>query len=167
LSVGELIIYLCKLKIKTMRILETKIYTIDEHPNKELCFNYIRDNWHHLNEHSVNEVSQSIKALSEVIGGSYNYSIGQFEDRGEFISFLDYDKEELMKLNAIECPLTGVTWDIDLIEGMQKDDNNKVLNALHNHSRYVYSNEGLLELCFANDYEFNEQGKAISEVEYL
>ena len=161
MSVGELIIYLCKLKIKTMRILETKIYTIDEHPNKELCFNYIRDNWHHLNEHSVIEVSESIEALSKVIGGSYDYSIGQFPDRGEFISFNNYDKDELMKLNAEECPLTGVTWDIDLIQGIQKDDNNRVLRALHNDSEYVYSNEGLLELCFANDYEFNEQGKVI------
>ena len=161
MSVGELIIYLCKLKIKTMRILETKLYTIDEHPNKELCFNYIRDNWHDLNEHSVNEVADSIKALSKVIGGSCDYSIGQFPDRCEFISFTDYDKEELMKLNPENCPLTGVMWDIDLIEGMQKDDKNKVLRTLHNDSEYVYSNEGLLELCFANDYEFNEQGIVI------
>ncbi len=161
MSVGELIIYLCKLKIKTMRILETKIYTIDEHPNKELCFDYIRNNWHHLNEHSVNEVAESIIALSEVIGGSYDYSIGQFPSRGEFISFYDYDKEQLMKLNAEECSLTGVTWDIDLINGMQKGDNNKVLKALHNDSEYIYSNEGLLELCDANNYEFNDKGKVI------
>jgi len=161
LSVGELIIYLCKLKIKTMRILETKLYTIDEHPDRELCFDYIRDNWHDLNQYSVDEVAESITALSKVIGGSYDYSIGQFQDRGEFISFYDYDKEELIKLNADDCPLTGLTWDIDLIHGMQKDDKNRVLRALHNDSRYVYSNEGLLELCFANDYEFNEQGKVI------
>ncbi len=144
-----------------MRILKTKIYTINEHPNKELCFNYIRDNWHDLNEHSVSEVSESIKALSKVIGGSYDYSIGQFSSRGEFISFNNYDKDELMKLNAEECSLTGAIWDIDLIQGMQKDDNNRVLRALHNDSEYIYSNEGLLELCFANDYEFNEQGKYV------
>ena len=161
MSVGELIIYLCKLKIKTMRILETKIYTIDEHPNKELCFNYIRDNWHDLNEHSVNEVADSIKALSKVIGGSYDYSIGQFQSRGEFITFYDYDKEQLTKLNAEECSLTGATWDIDLINGMQKGDNNKVLRALHNCSEYIYSNEGLLELCDANNIEFDDKGKAI------
>lgn len=161
MSVGELIIYLCKLKIKTMRILETKLYTIDEHPNKELCFNYIKDNWHDLNEHSVNEVADSIKALSKVIGGSYDYSIGQFPDRGEFISFNNYNKDELMKLNADECPLTGVIWDIDLIDGMQKGDNNKVLRTLHNNSEYIYSNEGLLELCDANNIEFDDKGKAI------
>ena len=142
-----------------MRILETKIYTIDEHPNKVLCFDYIRNNWHDLNEHSVDEVAESIIALSKVIGGSYDYLIGQFPSRGEFISFYDYDKEQLMKLNAEECSLTGVTWDIDLINGMQKGDNNKVLKGLHNSSEYIYSNEGLLELCDANDYEFNEKGR--------
>jgi len=161
LSVGKLIICLCKLKIKTMRILETKLYTIDEHPNKELCFDYIRYNWHDLNQYSVDEVEESIIALSKVIGGSYDYLIGQFEDRAQFISFYDYDKEQLMKLKAMECPLTGVTWDIDLIEGMQKGDNNKVLRALHNSSDHTYSNKGLMELCDANNYEFNEEGKVI------
>ena len=27
-----------------MRVLETKIYTIEEHPNKNKCFDYIREN---------------------------------------------------------------------------------------------------------------------------
>jgi hypothetical protein len=144
-----------------MRILETKLYAIDEHPDRELCFNYIRDNWHDLNQYSVNDVIESIEALSKVIGGSYDYKIGQFPDRGQFICFNDYDKDKLMKLNAEDCPLTGTTWDIDLIEGMQKEDNNRILKALHNDSEYIYSNEGLLELCEANNYEFNEQGKVI------
>ena len=28
-----------------MRVIETKVYTIDEHPNKDLCFEWIRDNY--------------------------------------------------------------------------------------------------------------------------
>lgn len=144
-----------------MRIIETKVYTIDDHPNKELCFDWIRDNLHDLNETSVDEVADSIKALTKVIGGSNDYLIGQFPSRGEFISFKNYDKDELMKLNAEECPLTGVMWDMDLIDGMQKGDKYKVLKALHNDSEYIYSNEGLFDLCDANNYEFNENGKRI------
>jgi len=52
-----------------MRTIETKIYTIDEHPNQEKCFEWIRDNWHDLNDHSVHEVVDSLKALQKVIGG--------------------------------------------------------------------------------------------------
>jgi len=144
-----------------MRIIEAKLYTIDEHPNKELCFNYIRDNWHDLNEYSVSEVADSIKALSKVIGGSCDYSIGQSPHRGEFISFTDYDKDELMKLNAEELPLTGVIWDMDLIVGLRNGDPEAVLESLHNDTEYQYSDEGLLELCEANQYEFDEDGNCI------
>ena len=35
-----------------MRTIETKVYTIDEHPSKDKCFVWIRDNWHDLNQHS-------------------------------------------------------------------------------------------------------------------
>jgi hypothetical protein len=35
------------------------------------------------------------------------------------------------------------------------------MRALHNDSEYVYSDEGLEELCIANGYEFNELGECI------
>ena len=141
-----------------MRTIETKLYTIDEHPNKDKCFEWIRDNWHDLNEHSVDDVVCSIKKLSEMIGGTYDFSIGQFSDRGEHLSFLDYDEEALKNLNADDLPLTGVCYDADLIEGLQNDDVYKVLRALHSDSEYLYSDEGLEELCEANGYEFDEDG---------
>jgi len=141
-----------------MRTIETKVYTIDEHPNKEKCFEWIRDNWHDLNQHSVDDVVCSIKKLSEVIGGTYDFSIGQCPDRGEHLSFLDYDEEALKNLNADDLPLTGVCYDADLIEGLQNDDVYKVLRALHSDSEYLYSDEGLEELCEANGYEFDEDG---------
>ena len=37
----------------------------------------------------------------------------------------------------------------------------KVLHNLHKDTEYVYSDEGLFELCQANGYEFNENGEAI------
>lgn len=143
-----------------MRIIKTKVYTIAEHPNKELCFEYIRNNWHDLNEHSLQEVIDSLRALSEVIGGTIDYSIGVVPSRGEFISFKDYDKEILNELNAQDCTLTGSVFDADLIESMREDgDAYRVLRALHRDTEYLYSDEGLTEFCEANEYEFTEKGE--------
>jgi len=145
-----------------MRVLEIKIYGIEEHPNKEKCFDWIRENWNDLNAHSVDESIESIKALQMKIGGDVDYSISQFPSRGEYISFKNYDKDLLSELDANECPLTGVIWDADLIQSMQKNGNaDGLLRKLHNDSDYIYSDEGLEELCIANDYEFNEFGEGI------
>lgn len=142
-----------------MRTIETRIYKINEHPNKEKCFEWIRNNWHDLNEHSVHEIIESIKSLSEKIGGTFNYSISQVPDRGEHITFKDYDHEELSKLNACDCPLTGVCWDIDLIDGLKEGNTSKVLDSLHLDTEYTYSDEGLQDFCEANEYEFTEDGE--------
>ena len=144
-----------------MRIIQTKVYTINEHPNKEKCFEWIRNNWHDLNQHSVDEVVQSIEALSEKIGGTYDYSISQVLDRGEHITFKDYSHNDLCRLSSEDLPLTGVCWDADLITGLREGNPNKVLEALHKETEYQYSDEGLLELCEANSYEFDEEGNLI------
>ena len=47
-----------------MRVVETKIYTIEEHPNPVLCYDWIRDNVHDLNQDSVADIIRSIKALT-------------------------------------------------------------------------------------------------------
>ena len=46
-----------------MRVIETKVYGIAEHPNKDLCYEWIRDNWHGMNQHSVDEAIESLKEL--------------------------------------------------------------------------------------------------------
>lgn len=144
-----------------MRIIEKKVYTINEHPNKEKCYEWIRENWHRLNQHSVEEVIDSIKSLSAKIGGTFDYSISQVPDRGERITFKDYDHEELCRLSADDCPLTGVCWDVDLIIGLRNGNPNEVLDSLHSDTEYVYSDDGLFELCEANQYEFDEDGNCI------
>lgn len=145
-----------------MKTIEFKVYHIDEHPNKNACFEWIRNNWHDLNQHSVQELIDSVKALSNAIGGTYDYSISSVPDRGEHLSFKDYDKEILSDLNADDCPLTGVCWDIDLIEGLKEGSPEKALKALHEDTEYLYSDEGLTELCEGNDYEFFEDGRFYS-----
>ena len=142
-----------------MRTIKTIVYTIDEHPNKENVYNWIRNNWYDINDYSLQEVINSIKALTNIIGGTNDYSISTVPDRGEYITFNDYDNELLNSLNSDDCPLTGVCWDIDIIEGLKEGNNNKVLDSLHNDTEYKYSDEGLYELCQANEYEFNIDGE--------
>ena len=144
-----------------MRIIETKIYTIDEHPNKSLCFDWIRDNWHDLNDHSVQEVKDSIEALSEAIGGTNDYSFGAEPMRGEFITFTDYDNEILMKLDADSLPITGCWTDFRIIKSLQDNEPSTILNDLHDDAEYLYSDAGLEDMCEAMEWEFTEQGKAI------
>ena len=144
-----------------MRIIETKVYTIDEHPNKGLCFQWMRNNWHDLNDHSVQEVKDSIEALSEAIGGTNDYSFGAEPMRGEFITFKDYDKEILMKLDADFLPITGCWTDYRIIKSLQDNEPSTILNDLHGDTEYVYSDAGLEEMCEAMEWEFTEQGEAI------
>ncbi len=144
-----------------MRIIETKVYTIDEHPDKSKCFNWIRDNWHDLNQHSVGEVIASINSLSEQIGGTVSYSISQVPDIGEHITFKDYSHEDLCFLSADDCPLTGCWSDVDIIVGLRHGTPEDVLKSLHTDTEYTYSDAGLFELCMSNDYEFNEKGEFI------
>ena len=135
-----------------MRTIETKIFTIDDHPNASLCFDYIRDNYFDLNHHSVQEAIESIKMLTEFIGGKNDYSISQSSCRG--------DKESLMELDADESPLSGVWTDAKLIESMQKYGNaDGLINAIHVDTEYIYSDEGLREMCENNEWEFTEEGQ--------
>jgi len=142
-----------------MRIIETKVYTINEHPNKELCYKYIRENIHDLGRHDLEEVIDSIKALNKQIGGEFDYSISAVPSRGEFIRFTNYDKDILMDLVADDHPLTGVFWDEYLIKGLRDGDTLNVLRELHSEVEYIYSDDGLNCYCMDNDFEFDELGK--------
>jgi hypothetical protein len=146
-----------------MRVIETKVYTIDEHPNKEKCFDWIRNNWHDLNQHSVDKVIDSLTALQKEIGGDLDYSISSVSDRGEFIALKDYDKQALISCSKVadEYPLTGVFWDYDVIKGMRYGEPTQVLDTLHQDTEFCYSDEGLYELCEANEYEFSDSGEVI------
>lgn len=141
-----------------MRTIETKIYTIEDHPNVDLCYDWIRDIWLDLNQHSVEEVVDSLKALQAIIGGELDYSISQVPDRGEHITFTNYDRDALCRLSADDLPLTGVCWDHQVITGLREYNPERVLKSLHDDTEYIYSDEGLKELCEANGYEFTETG---------
>lgn len=146
-----------------MRVIEKKIYTIDEHPNPKKCFKWIRDNWHDLNQDSVQEILKSLQALQEKIGGSLHAAISAVPDRGEVISFKNHSTHALRQLKPEETNLTGSTWDADVIRSIQSGNPKAILNMLHDETEAIYSDEGLQEMCEANNYEFYENGKIYKE----
>ena len=143
-----------------MRTIEKTIYTIGTHPNKESVFDWIRDNWFDLNDHVVEEIIDSFKQLEKETGCTVDYSISQIPDQGEYIKVTNVEGATFDKLRATrgECPLTGVCWDVDVLSAIGDIEHN-VLTALHESTEFVYSDEGLTELCEANGYEFYESGE--------
>jgi len=154
-----------------MRTIETNIYTISDHPNTTLCFDWIRANWHDLNQSSVDEMIDSLKALRDAVGGELDCSISQAPDRGEFVKLTDFDPEALSALDlsarrvkldaagrAEGCPLTGHWTDYSVIQALRSGNLASILDEIHSETEAVYSDEGLRELCEANGYEFTEGG---------
>jgi len=142
-----------------MRIESRIVYELAEHPHKELCFEWVRDNWHDLNQHSISDLIKSLRALCKKVGGTFDYSIGANPCQGEFIAFNGYDKSILAELKKDDLPLTGVCWDFDVIEGLRKNDFTEVFEALHQETEYRYSDEGLTDCIEANNCEFYDCGK--------
>jgi hypothetical protein len=132
-------------------------YTIDQHPNKEAVFDWIRNNWHDLGEFAVNDFIESLKALADAIDGKLDYSIGILPDRGEFIRITDYNQQKLDDLSGLDS-LTGVCYDQWVILSMKDEEIELALSFLHDEGEYIYSDEGLEDLCEANQYYFTEDG---------
>ena len=145
-----------------MRTEKISIYTIDDHPDKEVCFEWMRNNWHDLGDHVLQEMVDSLKALANAVNGTLDYSININQCRGEHVSIKDYDKELLHDLHdkRDDYPLTGVCYDYDVIEALHDDElESRVLSTMHKEGDYIYSDEGLLEMCQANEYEFLLNGE--------
>ena len=161
-----------------MRVIETKVFTIEEHPNKSAVYNWIRDNWHDLGEWALLDMIESLKAFADTIGATLDYALSIVPDRGEYIK-LNFTGDIEPKLESVlerldlsgNCPLTGVCYDEDIINAFrncEKGDSLRdvlneveynVLRALHNEGEYLYSDDGLFEMCAANEYEFTESGE--------
>jgi len=135
-----------------------QVYTIDQHPNKEAVFEWIRSNWHDLGQFAVDDFSESLKALEQAIDGDLDYAISISPDRGEFITMTDYDVKKLNALKADELPLTSVVYDVYVIQALKEGDIENALSFLHDEGEYIYSDEGLEDLCQANEYYFTEDG---------
>ena len=149
-----------------MTIQTIKVYSIDEHPNKEAVFDFVRHNWHWLADHAVSEFIDSLKALADHIDAkTLDYSVSAFSDRGEHITLDDYYIGKLNSLKEDDLPLTGCYYDAPIIEAAQQalnDGNGRdissALKVLHNEAEYIYSDEGLNEFLSANEYLFLPDG---------
>lgn len=144
-----------------MREITYTVYKIDEHPDKDRCFNWVRDNMHDLSQHEVDDLVNSLVALSETIGGQLHYSLSQVPDRGEFIYFKNYNEEALAELDEEGCHLTGVYCDMDVIECVKNNDMRELIDRLHEWCGYHYTDEALEEQAHSNDWEFTIEGRLI------
>lgn len=160
----------------TQRTIETTVYTIESHPNQEMVFTWIRDNWHDIGEFCLQEMVESLKAFSDHIGATLDYSISIIPDRGEFVRFdCDYTLSDVLQSLDLSgnCPFTGMCYDETILDAFRdcngdeslgevlRDVEYRVLKDLHSEGEYIYSDEGLRELCEANEYEFEENGKLV------
>jgi len=136
-----------------------KTWQINEHPNKEKCFDWIRNNWHDLGQFEVEEFAECFKALANYLQTTHDYSVCITGDRGEFLKLGEFDRSLLDDLKAEDCPLTGMHYDHDFINAVKSDELETALSALHANGEYIYSDEGLQDMCEANEYEFLENGK--------
>jgi|TARA_R100000030_G_scaffold100415_2_gene93382 hypothetical protein len=144
-----------------MRDITYRVYKIDEHPDKDRCFDWVRNNMHDLAQHEVDDLINSLVKLRETIGGQLHYSISQVPDRGEFIYFKNYNEEALAKLDEASCPLTGVFCDHDVIECIRNNDIVELFKRLHDWCEYHYTDEAIEEQALANDWEFTIKGRLI------
>lgn len=145
-----------------MKTKTINIYAIGEHPQPEKCFDWIRNNWHDLGQFCVDEMLDSLKALANEIDGVLDYSLSIVPDRGEYVTIKGFDQTKLERLytKREDCPLTGVCYDHDVIEALYNGElETAVLKTLHAEGEHLYSDEGLREICEANEYEFDENGK--------
>lgn len=119
--------------MRTQHIEIFESYTIDDHPDPDSVYQWIRDNWHDLGEHYVYDAIESIKGFTDHFGINQDYCVGIVPDRGERISFI-IDDIGLSEMSGIrlwkyinnsdsfktllngECPFTGVCYDEDLLD---------------------------------------------------
>ena len=142
--------------------MQTKIltgYTIGEHPNPEKVYDWLRNNWHDLSQHVVDDAIESLKAFAQHEGLELDYSISACPDRGEFITFKNVPDDYKMPVIENDCPFTGTYYDHLILDSESLADIEfNVLKTIHSENDYIYSDEGLQELCEANEYHFEVSG---------
>lgn len=140
---------------------EIRIYTFEEASTelrqkiKEVCF---CDGWQF--EHCFEDRINTLKVLARNLNLELDYCLSYVPDRGEYITFKgNIDKNELKRLNKLDCPLTGYCYDHDAIEALLQNDMQKYIDSIHSEYESTLEDDYIMELCEANEYEFTENGK--------
>ena len=162
----------------TTRIIETKVYTIESHPNPEKVYEWIRNNWYDLMQFTIDDCIVSLEAFADFIGAKLDYSISAVPDRGEHITFnFEYAEMTLADIGHIDvngdCPFSGMGWDETILDAFRDESNGKcletilsdveyrILKHIHDETDYIYGDEALQEMCEINEYEFTEDGECV------
>jgi len=147
-------------------IKEIKIYTFKE-ATPELR-DKIRENFdyeYNLYDFCMEERVASLKSLASRIEADLDYSLSCVPDRGEYIRMTPSENTqelyEEFRRDSKDCPLTGIYYDEELRQvGKTLDEClSEYINSIHDEYESMLSDEYLLDLCEANDYEFTEDGK--------
>jgi len=118
-----------------------------------------------LYDHCLQERVDTLKIYAAYIGGHLDYSISCVPDRGEFITIKDFNQVLFLEsFKLVDCSLTGVYYDDDLIYHLNKfgcldTALNCYLKDIHDEYESMLKDDYLSDLCEANDYEFKENGK--------
>jgi len=170
-----------------MRIIETKVYKIDELSDeaKQNACDYVRDNWHDFYPwHDDN--TKSLKEFAKFLGGKATWSIQMsgygpssasitdlpyyMEDEYALSDWIQDNKATIMEC----CPFTGFHMDEYLLDPMReylKDPTDHTMEQLINRGvtlwvkQYVidwddcYTDEYILDSLESNEYEFTEDGQ--------
>jgi len=140
-------------------IIET-VYTIDDHPNSEAVYDWVRDNWHDLGEPILSEMVGSLQALADHVEGLLYYNVSLIPAQGEYVRITGGNKTLLKGIENKECPLTGLCWDRVFIDGYCEGYlESTVLSSLHSEAEYIYSNKGIHERIECNGYYFKLNGE--------
>ena len=171
-----------------MRIIETKVYKIDELSDeaKQNACDYVRDNWHDFYPwHNDNQ--ESLKEFAKFLGGKCDWSVSLYGPSSAKITDLPcYMSEEYALSDWIQdnssvilddCPFTGFHMDYPLLQPMRDYLNGKVVNKTMeeliedgckqwatdyvNDWEYCYTDEYILDFLESNEYEFTEEGELV------
>lgn len=124
-----------------------------------------------LYEHCMRERIATLKVITDILGGTLDYSLSCVPSRGEFITIKPSEHEELdfQALHDViddDCPFTGVCYDEDFKVGFLESANsseiealnhalNEYIKSIHNEYEAMCKVEYIGELCEANGYEFD------------
>ena len=170
----------------TIKIHCVPTYTIDDHPNKEAVYDWVRDNWHDLyGWHDENR--ESIEAFAASFGASVKFEYGFSSYSYADFSGID---DDILSLSGVRlwkwlnnnghfdkldgsCPFTGYYMDETLLdpirqfkakpdkrdlEDLLSDCGGAWVKACLKDWEYAYTDEAIHEHLEANEYEFTESG---------
>ena len=104
-----------------MRSITVNLYSYNElsEKAKETAREYVRNNWHDLAQHIIDEVIDSLNGLAREVNGKLDYSISAFPDRGEFIKITEFNAKKLTKEAIKEYEKTK-GYDVDYLKRQMK-----------------------------------------------